>query len=337
MVSCLVALVNFIAQTDSSPVASQRAEVAPSSVSARFSYSIFSAVVKESIHRPLPPLLMNTSAPASQNTPPAATHLTVTNPGGAQIVIDGGYEVSKKGPTITAWLNGFGLPALGPGQDSSLTTAGERFNYSVRVYRLPGAPAEALECYVPINMKAYGTAQIVAQPPAIARASASFTVPQHYDWDGSQYVIASAETLEAEAFSAPVGAPSAKILYLGGQRDLVTLADNFLVDDTIHAQMTPQRGVVDFELRGTVHMYGEVAFILEDAYPQVEENVGGTISGYALVDPVLEIEPSWELADWFSIRVSSGVEQHFEVPEPSSGIILTSLIVSGLFGLRRRC
>lgn len=264
--------------------------------------------------------------------------VTVTHPPNASILIDGGYEVSMHGPMLEVWLNGFGSPATEAWQPpwgtfSAITTAFARFNYSVRVYRLPGALPAAAECYVPINMKAYGTAQVVVQPPAIVTARASFSVPGHYAWDGSAYQPSPPETLEAEVLcGATVWG------YVHGQRDLVALADNFVVDERGYVRMTPQCGVVDLEIRGDVYMHAEVALIEAGVYfpPLVEDDGGGRASGYALVDPVFEIEPSWELADWFRVRVSSGVEQDVQVPEPSSGIISVSLVACGLLRLRRR-
>jgi hypothetical protein len=190
-----------------------------------------------------------------------------------KITFDGGYYVSKQGPAAAVFLIGWGTPSteFDPGHiyhSYGHGVASASFEYEVRVVRELAPNAEALDCYVPLNLQAYGYAAIVAQPPANVEAQAILTVPGHYIWDGSEYKYKVSEMFLAEEIYAnsnwkePEHVARSRHFQVGPRR--------------IYVHMTPQRGLVVLPLFATIQTKGTVAIVQGGSSWLLPDNVSGS-------------------------------------------------------------
>ena len=92
---------------------------------------------------------------------------------------------------------------------------------------------------------------------------------------------------------------------------------------------------VQVNVAANTRIKSDTAYLLTSAYPPAYEFWGGEGIAYAWMDPVINIDPTWEYADWFDLEFSPGVVQAV-VPIPAAAWLFGSGLLGMALTARRR-
>jgi hypothetical protein len=239
------------------------------------------------------------------------------------------YAVSPVGPAVTARVNG----------SSSITDLGEPPEYSAKVDSGDSEKSYASmqyevrftnkmgnsrfdPYYVPVRIKTFSIAEVYASPSAnayaLARGVAYGDIYEDKDgkipWKGTRTLRYGTEVSVVSG----VDWPNSPASPAWDKKHVLT-------NDLVYVKVGPRPD--DYQtLNFWDEVIAEVGVSISAYSPPGDRSwtsVAGRGDAWAHVDPQIEIDPSWEFAQWFEIECSPGVV--LAIPEPSALALLAAI------------